>query len=114
MINISDQYIPLLPGQAFLLAGQSNLLNDLLGNVGYEIHDGYIVLTEDVTQTRNTKFVDIQLVVMDAEKYSDYDPLPLPPDMAADIIQEAFQILAKQFPPDNKVDSSSTQNLERR
>jgi hypothetical protein len=110
----ADQYIPIQPGQEWMIAGQNNLINDLLGQVGYVPHDGFVMMTEDVTQTRDTKYVDMKLVVMDAEKYSDWDVLPLPADMAADVVQEAFKILAAQFPPDDKVDSSSVENPERR
>lgn len=109
-----DQYIPLQPGQDWMLAGQSNLINDLMGQVGYTPHDGFVVMTEDVIQTRNTKFVTMKLVVMDAEKYGEWDPLPIPADMAADVIQDAFKLLAAQFPPDDKVDPSSVENPEKR
>jgi len=109
-----QQYIPLRTNESFMVAGQNRLLNTLMGLVGYEPHENYVVFTEDVTQTRATKFVDFQLVVQDFNKYGDYDPLPLPPDMAADVIEEVVKMLIPELPPDKKVDPVSVQNIEQR
>lgn len=104
-MEILDQYIPIPSGQSFMLKAQNNLINSLLGQIGYEVRDGYIIFTEDITVTQGVTAVDIQLVVMDASKYTDFDILPLPADMAAKVIMDAFNILKQQLPADKKVDA---------
>ena len=112
-MNALDQFIPIPSGQANFLKAQTDLVNNLLGNVGYEIRDGYAILTEDVTKTKNIQFADLQLVVMDASKYSDFDILPLPADMAAKVVMDCFNILKEQLPADKRVDSVSEENIKR-
>ena len=106
-MNTLDQYIPMQAGQSYLLKSQSNLVNTLLGQVGYEIRDGYIIFTEDIISTKGTTQVDMQLVVMDAGKYSDYDILPIPADMAAKVVIDTYNILKQQLPADKTVGNIS-------
>lgn len=113
MLGALDQYIPIQAGQSFLLKSQTALINNLLGTVGYEVRDGYVIFTEDITATQEVTGVDMQLVVMDASKYSDYDILPLPADMAAKVVLDCFNILKQQLPADKKVDSVSEENFKR-
>jgi len=107
MLTALTQYIPLQNGQAAFLKEQ-NLINDLLGIVGYEVRDGYVVFTEDITDAdgANVNAVDMQLVVMDMDHYSDYDLLPLTADMAAQVIQEVAALLMQTPPPDTRVDKN--------
>lgn len=109
-----NQYIPLQNGQAAFFKKQ-NLISNLLGTVGYEVRDGYVIFTEDITdpQGKNTLAVDMQLVVMDFDKYDDYDLLPLSADMAAEIIQKAASMLMQTPPPDNRVDALTEENIKR-
>ena len=113
-MNVLDQYIPIQSGQSFLLSAQSTLINSLLDQVGYEVRDGYVIFTEDITSTQLVTAVDMQLVVMDAGKYGDYDILPLPADMAIKIVTDAFNILKQQLPADKRVDSVSEERIDRR
>lgn len=113
MLDALDQFIPLANGQANFLKGQINLINNLLGYVAYEPRDGYVIFTEDITATKNIQFVDMQLVVMDAGKYSNYDILPLPADIAAKVVTDCFTILKGQLPPDKRVDSVAEENFKR-
>ena len=107
MLTALPQYIPLQNGQAAFLKEQ-NLINDLLGMVGYEVRDGYVVFTEDITDAdgNNVNAVDMQLVVMDMDHYSDYDLLPLTADMAAQVIQEVAALLMQTPPTDTRVDKN--------
>lgn len=111
MLTAPEQFIPIAAGQAHFLKAQSDLINNLLGVAAYDVRDGYIVFTENITATLGVNFVDIQLVVMDAGKYDDFDVLPLPADMAAKIVMDAFSILKQQLPADKKVESLSEENL---
>ena len=106
-MNALDQYIPIQSGQSYLLKTQSNLINSLLGQVGYEVRDGYVIFTEDIIAVRGTTQVDMQLVVMDAGKYGDFDILPLPADMAAKVVMDAYNILKQQLPSDKTVGNIS-------
>jgi hypothetical protein len=113
MLNAPDQFIPLAAGQSFFVKAQSDLLNNLLGVAGYEVRDGNVVFTENITATLGVNYVDMHLIVMDAGKYSDFDILPLPADLAAKIVVDAFNILKQQLPADKKVESLSEENLVR-
>jgi hypothetical protein len=114
MLDALNQYIPMQAGQSFLLKAQTDLVNNLLGYVGYEVKDGYIVFTEDITATQMVTAVDIQLVVMDTSKYGDYDILPLPADMAGKIVTDCFNLLKQQLPNDNVVSAVSEEPLQTR
>jgi hypothetical protein len=115
MLTALDQYIPLQNGQASFIKEQ-NLINDLLGVVGYEVRDGFVVFTEDITNPDelNVNAVDMQLVVMDIGKYGDYDILPLTADMAAQVVAEVVSLLMPTPYPDKRVDSMSEEPLNKR
>jgi hypothetical protein len=115
MLTSLRQYIPLQNGQAAFIKEQ-NLINDLLGEVGYEVRDGYVVFTEDITsaQGENVNAVDMQLVVADLDNYGDYDLLPLSSDMAAQIITEVVALLMPTPQPDKRVDSMAEEPVNKR
>lgn len=115
MLTSPDQYIPLQNGQAAFIK-QQNLINNLLGVVGYEVRDGYVVFTENITDVsgQNVNAVDMQLVVMDFDKYGDYDLLPLPADMAAQVVSEVVSLLMPTPMPDKRVDSLTEEALQKR
>lgn len=115
MLTSLNQYIPLQNGQANMIKSQ-NLINNLLGVVGYEVRDGYIIFTEDITNPagQNVNAVDIQIVTMDLDHYGDYDLLPLTSDMAAQIITEVVGMLAPTPAPDLRVDSRAEEPINKR
>ena len=115
MLTSLTQYIPLQNGQANFIKEQ-NLINDLLGVVGYEVRDGMVVFTEDITDVNglNVNSVDMQLVVLDMDKYGDYDILPIPADMAAEIIAGVVSLLMPTPPTDNRVDSITEEPINKR
>jgi hypothetical protein len=115
MLTALNQYIPLQSGQAAFLI-QQNLINNLLGVVGYEVRDGYVVFTEDITNPSgdNVNAVDMQLVVMDMDHYGDYDILPLPADMAAQVVAEVVALLMPTPQTDNRVDSMAEEDPNKR
>lgn len=105
-MEVQEEFIPIPPGQAAFIKKQ-NLINDLFGQVGYEIRGEYLYFTENIIRTKNVTEVDMRLVVMDFDRYDDYDILPLSPDMAEDIIQRTFNLLMGTPVPDKRVDSKS-------
>lgn len=91
-------FIPIFAGQRMLLKSQP-LINDLLGQVGFETRGRRIDFTKDLPLLGLTS-VNMALVVMDVSSYSITDMLPLPSDMTEGIVNE----LVAQFsptPPDN-------------
>jgi hypothetical protein len=88
------QFIPLMAGQRILLQSQE-VINDLLGQVGYQPLAGRLVeFTKDITLLGINK-VNFQLAVFDISVYSENDTLPIPADKEEVIINE----LVQQFAP---------------
>lgn len=105
MLTALTQFIPIMTGQSAFIK-QQGLISNLLAKIGYEqTGDGYILFTEDITNTYPA--VDIRLVVLDFSKYSDYDMLPLTADMAGEVVQAVSAMLLQTPPEDNKVDSTT-------
>lgn len=103
MLNALTQFIPVQQGQSAYIKEQK-LINNLMGLVGYEISgDGYVIFTEDITAS--CPAVDMQLVVMDFDHYSDFDLLPMTADMAAEVVQAVSLMLLQAPQTDLKVDS---------
>lgn len=82
-------FIPLQAGQANLLKGQ-RLINNLLGQVGYEVFGNKIVMTQDLT-IDNVSSINMRLLITDVEDYDEYTPLPIPADYATTIIDEVYK-----------------------
>ena len=107
MLTSLNQFIPIQQGQSFYIKEQS-LINNLMGLVGYEqTGNGYILFTEDITAALGISTVDIQLIVLDFDRYDDYDLLPLPADMAAEVIQTVAALLLQTPAETLKVDSTT-------
>lgn len=109
------EFIPIQAGQTGNIVTQK-LISDLLGQIGYEPpRDGYIIFTEDLLgRAIPIPYVDMQLVVMDLDKYSDYDMLPLSADMAAEVILQTMQILVPTPPHEAVVDSTTEEEPKKR
>lgn len=106
-LDALDQFLPIASGQSGFFKAQNDLLNNLGGNVGYEVRDGYVIMTEDITATKGITHVDMQLVVADMEKYGDFDILPIPADLAAKVITDCARLFASQAPQNETADSVS-------
>lgn len=106
------QYIPLQAGQAAFIKEQ-NLINNLLGVVGYEVRDGAVIFTDDLT-AQNIYYVDMQLVVLDMSHYTEFDILPLPADMAAEVIADVMKLLLTTPAQDTRVDSKTEEPINKR
>jgi hypothetical protein len=103
----ANEFIPLQMGQANLLRSQP-LINDLLGQVGYENFGNVLLLTKDLLtmfpNTRDQKCT-LRLVVMDPSQLDDYDVLPIPPEMEWTIKQEVVKLYSGQPIPDKVIDN---------
>lgn len=88
-----NSFIPIAAGQRILLKSQP-LINDLLGQIGYEQRGKYIYFSKDLTLLKQYK-VNMTLAVFDISQYDTTDPLPIPADQLDTIINE----LVVQFSP---------------
>lgn len=100
--NMDCPFIPLEMGHWGLLKSQP-LINDLLGQTGYEWYGMDIIYTKDLTQPSPIE-VTMRLVVLDINQYSDYDILPIPADMEWDVIQEVYKLFSTEPIADKLVD----------
>jgi len=101
----SIEFIPLQMGQANLLKSQP-MINDLLGQIGFEVFGNEVVYTKNLKLLFPDETVSMRLAVLDATKYGDYDMLPVPPEMEWDVISEVYKMYSTQAIPDKVVDSS--------
>jgi hypothetical protein len=107
--NMDCPFIPLEMGQFGLLSSQP-LINNLLGQVGYEWYGTEIIYTTDLTQPSPIE-VTIRLVVLDIGQYSDYDILPVPADMEWEIVQEVVKLYSAEPVGDKLVDPNNNDQV---
>lgn len=101
--DLDKEFIPLQMGQGALIKSQP-LINDLMGQVGYENFSMDVIFTKDLkTLFPNIKLA-MRLAIMDISMYGDYDPLPILPEQEWQVIQEVYKLYATQVVPDKLVD----------
>lgn len=98
----SREFIPLQMGQMNLINSQP-LLNNLLGQIGYEVYGNELCFTKDLPQLYPDQTLSMRLVIMDISQYSDYDILPLPPEFEWAVIKEVYGMYSTQPVPDKIV-----------
>jgi hypothetical protein len=107
--DLDKEFIPLQMGQGALIKSQP-LINDLMGQVGYENFGMDVIFTKDLkTLFPNIKLA-MRLAIMDISMYGDYDPLPILPEQEWQVIQEVYKIYATQVVPDKLVDSTAEES----
>lgn len=99
------EFIPLQMGQAGLLKSQP-MINDLLGQVGYENFGDKLVFTKDIKSMYPNVVLAMRLAIMDISQYGDFDILPLNPEYEWQVITEVYKMYSTQPIPDKLVDSS--------
>lgn len=112
--NYPDNFfIPLQRGQRSLLQ-VDRLLNNLMGQIGYEPKKDIIEFTQDITTLGITN-VTMELCILDMSQYSVTDPLPIPADyidgIEDDLIKEFAPVLAKNGYVTNFI--NPTQNVSK-
>lgn len=103
--DLDKEYIPLQMGQAGLLKSQL-MINDLLGQVGYEVFGTEVIFTKNIKIQYPEIVVAMRLAIMDISLYDDYDILPILPEQEWEVIQQVFTLYMKQPLPDKLVDST--------
>jgi len=106
-----NDFIPVPLGQRALLRADK-LLNDLLGNVWFEIRKNVVIFSKDILLL-GVDTVNMYLIVMDISLYSNTDPLPIPASMEEEIVEKAFAKFATVIPETGLVNnySSATQKI---
>lgn len=99
------QYIPIPAGQSGFIA-KIKVMNELLGQVGYEVLGNYAVFTRDLT-SEDIESVDVDLIVMDVSSLGAYDMLPIAPDMELQVITEVLKLIGIEPVPDKVIDPGS-------
>lgn len=105
---LGNPFIPLMAGQEFLLQAD-NLLNDLLGQIGYTPNGKIVEYSKDITTFGMTK-VSMKLVVFDMAQYNETDVLPVPADMEQQIVNELIAEFAPVVPESGQVNAITTAN----
>ena len=106
--DLDKEFIPVQMGQGGLLKSQP-LINDMLGQVYYEVFGNQIIYSKDLPSLFPDIVVAMRLAIMDITQYDDYDPLPILPEMEWDVKQEVMRIYGAEGVADYLVDSTSKQ-----
>ena len=101
--NPHDVFVPAQPGQIAMVKSQ-RLIADFSGMVAYENIGSYIEYDTNIIATKSIDKVRLRLVVKDVDSLGEYDPLPIPADYEATIVETLFQRFANQGEADKKTD----------
>lgn len=100
---IDEPFIP-IPTSMYGIIKPQDLLGELSGLIGYEVVGKDIIFTENLPG-QNVNSVYIRLVGMDVGSLSIYELLPLSSDMAAQVVQIAYNMLV-QVPPADRSETT--------
>jgi hypothetical protein len=103
--ELDKEFIPLQMGQGALIKSQP-MINDLFGQVGYEVFGGTIMFTKDIKSLYPDIVLAMRLAIMDISQYGDYDTLPLPPEYEWQVISEVYKMYSTQPLPDKVVEGT--------
>ena len=101
--DLDHEFIPLQMGQGGLIKSQP-LLNDLMGQIGYENFGMDVIFTKDLKTLFPNIKIAMRLAIMDISMYGDFDPLPILPEQEWQVINEVYKVYATQVVPDKLVD----------
>lgn len=106
--DTDNEYIPLQLGQSGLLKSQA-LINDLMGQVGYETVGMELIFTKDIKKLFPNITLALRLAIMDISQYDDYTPLPILPEQEWQVKQEVIKLYSGVGVADLLVDQSNKQ-----
>jgi hypothetical protein len=87
----SNEFIPLQMGQMNMLKSQP-MINELLGQVGYECFGLQMIFSKDLTLLFPNKTISTRLAILDFSEYGDWDVLPLTPELEWGIKNEVVKL----------------------
>lgn len=102
------EFIPIQIGQYGMIKSQP-MINDLLGQVGYENFGDKLIFTKDIKSMFPDVVLAMRLAIMDISQYGDYDILPLPPEYEWEVISQVYKMFSSQPLADKLVDSTSSE-----
>ena len=102
------EFIPLQMGQGALIKSQA-MINDILGQVGYENFGLDIIFTKDIKALFPDVVVGMRLAILDFSQYGDHDVLPILPEQEWEIKKEAFKFFGAEGIADQLVNSNKQQ-----
>lgn len=106
--ELDKEFIPLQMGQGALLKSQP-LINNLLGQTGYETFGTDIIFTQDLKTIFPDIVLAMRLAIMDISQYGDYDLLPILPEQEWTIKQEVMKLYSSVGIADSLVDITTKQ-----
>lgn len=109
--ELDKEFIPLQMGQGALVKSQP-MINDLLGQVGYETFGDTVIFTKDIKEQFPNIVLAMRLAIMDISQYGDYDILPILPEMEWQIKQEVVKLYGGEPIPDKVVDSTNKEQKD--
>lgn len=101
-----DEFIPMQMGQQAMAKSQP-LLNDIFGQVSYEVKGMELRFNKDLTLLFPRETITVELAIMDISNYGDYDPLPITPEHEFEIKKQVLALFAPEGVTDLIVDSSN-------
>lgn len=108
--ELDKEFIPLQMGQGALIKSQP-MINDILGQVGYENFGMEIIFTKDIKALFPDVVLAMRLVIMDISQYDDYTALPLPPEYEWQVISEVYKMYSSTPLPDKLVEGTAAENI---
>lgn len=99
------EFIPLQMGQGGLIKSQP-MINDLLGQVGYECFGDKLYFTKDIKSLFPDVVLAMRLAIMDISQYGDFDPLPITPELENEAIMQVVKMYSQQPVIDKVVDAT--------
>lgn len=109
------RFIPVPSGfWPLIKAGGLGVTAESLKQIMY-VNEGYDVwFTENIVSKYGIKNCRVKLVVSDVRELSEFDPLPIPADMEADVVIEVSNIFRNPVPQDKVVDLASETQINGR
>lgn len=101
-----NEFIPMQMGQQSLAKSQP-LLNDLFGQVTYEVKGMRLLFNKDLALLYAGKTLTCELAILDVSEYGDYDPFPVNPEMEWEIKKQVVALYSQEPIADLVVDSSN-------
>jgi hypothetical protein len=101
-------FIPCQMGEGNMLRSQRPILSDLGGQGSYEPRGIQLTFNKDLTASGSDPvYVYVNLVLMDISAYTEYEALPILPEMEDEIIMRLLQRFGKEVVPDKLVDAAT-------
>lgn len=103
--ELDKEFIPMQMGQLALVQSQP-LINNLLGQVAYENYGLDLIFNKDLKTLFPEIKLAMRLAIMDISLYSDFDVLPILPEMEGEVITQVFKLYSAQPTADKVVDAT--------